>query len=383
MKLKKILSLVMVCVASVAQVGVVTQAMAQSTISSMLNALEYSWKNLGFYLGLSDKKITSLKDVIDLPNELYFDVDGRSAQHGLIIPRDKSLPAIKVDHAKTGGNEYVLTFPNGFKVLATKQPSTGIFFTTEPYYYNFKFVEKEALTVPVKPKLREMPTLDLQSMSEAQLEFSQSYNDRYEPYNLSALEDSFKEIHADQIKILKYLFKDFSYSKKISVDDLKYMNKILGDHTYMVLPHSDSEWFGSEYVHGVSAYIDYAGFVRGSVEDSAPLKSYLKGDDASVVLLEFPPSNKFVLTSLNEIISRINAVNPDETEILEIAQIYKDYMSLHPFYDGNGRTARALLDFVLLKSGYPAIKEHNVQTARIHWKSVEEVAVAISERIGY
>lgn len=40
----------------------------------------------------------------------------------------------------------------------------------------------------------------------------------------------------------------------------------------------------------------------------------------------------------------------------EIARLVKRYIAIHPFVDGNGRTARMLLDFMLLKSGRPPLE---------------------------
>ncbi len=37
------------------------------------------------------------------------------------------------------------------------------------------------------------------------------------------------------------------------------------------------------------------------------------------------------------------------------AQIHVDFVKIHPFIDGNGRTARLLLNFELMKEGYPPI----------------------------
>lgn len=38
-----------------------------------------------------------------------------------------------------------------------------------------------------------------------------------------------------------------------------------------------------------------------------------------------------------------------------ISQFHIDYLMIHPFYDGNGRTARILTNILLLACGYPVI----------------------------
>jgi Fic family protein len=41
--------------------------------------------------------------------------------------------------------------------------------------------------------------------------------------------------------------------------------------------------------------------------------------------------------------------------IARAALVHSDFVKIHPFIDGNGRTARLLLNFELMKSGYPPI----------------------------
>jgi hypothetical protein len=41
--------------------------------------------------------------------------------------------------------------------------------------------------------------------------------------------------------------------------------------------------------------------------------------------------------------------------ILRAVRLHVDFVGIHPFVDGNGRTARLLLNLELIKAGYPAI----------------------------
>ncbi|WP_163854304.1 Fic family protein [Paenibacillus elgii] len=40
---------------------------------------------------------------------------------------------------------------------------------------------------------------------------------------------------------------------------------------------------------------------------------------------------------------------------IKAAMVHSDFVKIHPFIDGNGRTARLLLNFELMKNGYPPI----------------------------
>ncbi|WP_294824442.1 Fic family protein, partial [uncultured Flavobacterium sp.] len=48
-------------------------------------------------------------------------------------------------------------------------------------------------------------------------------------------------------------------------------------------------------------------------------------------------------------------VDPDFNPILLAAEFHYKFILIHPFDDGNGRTARILMNFILMKFGYPPV----------------------------
>lgn len=63
--------------------------------------------------------------------------------------------------------------------------------------------------------------------------------------------------------------------------------------------------------------------------------------------------------------------------------VHIDFVGIHPFIDGNGRTARLLLNFELMKNGYPPIvieKEHRSEyyTALDHAHTSGDRAMFVS-----
>ncbi|MDE1725547.1 MAG: Fic family protein, partial [Thaumarchaeota archaeon] len=66
-----------------------------------------------------------------------------------------------------------------------------------------------------------------------------------------------------------------------------------------------------------------------------------------------PPPPHEISNFMVSLVDLINN-NPDELTPIELAaQVHYDLSWIHPFSDGNGRVARLLLNFVLLRHGYP------------------------------
>lgn len=45
----------------------------------------------------------------------------------------------------------------------------------------------------------------------------------------------------------------------------------------------------------------------------------------------------------------------DYHPVIKASLLHGEFVKIHPFIDGNGRTARLILNFELMKYGYPAI----------------------------
>ena len=75
-----------------------------------------------------------------------------------------------------------------------------------------------------------------------------------------------------------------------------------------------------------------------------------------------------VLTSIREWMSRANQVN-GATSLLEIIRLYRDFVYIHPFTDGNGRSARVLLDALMMRAGFPPVPHSRALTQDVVFKS--------------
>ncbi len=47
-----------------------------------------------------------------------------------------------------------------------------------------------------------------------------------------------------------------------------------------------------------------------------------------------------------------------DNPLMVACDLHYEFVSIHPFTDGNGRTARLLFNFALLKNGYPLTVIH-------------------------
>ena len=66
-----------------------------------------------------------------------------------------------------------------------------------------------------------------------------------------------------------------------------------------------------------------------------------------------PPSASKIQPSINELL-QTTVRNPDELKPIELAAFFHHKLvNIHPFIDGNGRTARLLTNLILMRNGYP------------------------------
>jgi len=68
-----------------------------------------------------------------------------------------------------------------------------------------------------------------------------------------------------------------------------------------------------------------------------------------------PPPSSEVRQQMNELLDWLRR-NPDEHSPIELAAVFHHrFVQIHPFIEGNGRTARLVMNAILMKNGYPFI----------------------------
>jgi Fic family protein len=117
-------------------------------------------------------------------------------------------------------------------------------------------------------------------------------------------------------------------------------------------------------------------FVEDLVKKREPLSEWQIKSIHQLILKNIDDKNAGVCRKTNVIISGADHVSPDalcvesemqgfiqwyRTEALALhpveraARVHADFVKIHPFVDGNGRTSRLLMNLELLKSGFPPV----------------------------
>lgn len=133
-----------------------------------------------------------------------------------------------------------------------------------------------------------------------------------------SLKDQLEAInHAKAVELIKQLAKERKGHQFVTENDIKAIHKI-------ILNNINDDWAGNYRLTEV--------FIRGS--------------DA-----EFPSPNA-VLYAMREFIQWLQ--DQQESHPVRVAaDAHFKFVSIHPFIDGNGRTARLLMNLILMIHGYP------------------------------
>ncbi|MDR1183282.1 MAG: Fic family protein [Coriobacteriales bacterium] len=101
--------------------------------------------------------------------------------------------------------------------------------------------------------------------------------------------------------------------------------------------------------------------IRGIEDDSAGTfrnsrvvvgRHIIKGDKVSIQVKHEPPSHdrEHIEQAIRQLIEWVETA--DVLPIIKISMFHHQYVYIHPFVDGNGRTVRLLTALLLLKAGY-------------------------------
>ncbi|AEG61075.1 Fic family protein [Desulforamulus ruminis] len=88
-----------------------------------------------------------------------------------------------------------------------------------------------------------------------------------------------------------------------------------------------------------------------------------------------PPMNSLVPPRMRELIDWLYSGEVKDLHSIEkVARFHHDFVYIHPFIDGNGRTGRLLMNLLLMQDGYPVAV---IKTAKRHeyYKALEKASI--------
>lgn len=99
-------------------------------------------------------------------------------------------------------------------------------------------------------------------------------------------------------------------------------------------------------------------------------------DSASNEIIYLPPEAKDVPTLMAAMVAWVNQAEKDGVPIPVIAALaHYQFVTIHPYYDGNGRTARLLATFILQRGGYGlkgffSLEEHHARDLEGYYQAL-------------
>lgn len=85
-----------------------------------------------------------------------------------------------------------------------------------------------------------------------------------------------------------------------------------------------------------------------------------------------------VSQKINSLIRKINRIDK-KTSFIQILEIHREFIFTHPFTEGNGRTSRVLLDYMIMKAGFYPLK-HNMKSRDVVYQTLEELAASFFDQ---
>ena len=116
--------------------------------------------------------------------------------------------------------------------------------------------------------------------------------------------------------------------------------------------HKLYELVKDDYVLNSKDILELHGLVLRSIEDD--YAGRLRNAGVRISGANFvPPNARKVTEYLDSLIDYINT-NPQELNPIELATVFHHkFVWIHPFFDGNGRTVRLVMNLLLMRHGFP------------------------------
>jgi Fic family protein len=145
---------------------------------------------------------------------------------------------------------------------------------------------------------------------------------------------------------------------RVVLEGITVGGKLLREH-FEAINHRDAIYYVEDVVHKAEPLSEWQIrnlhrlVLKNINDDNAGV--YRKVNVAIAGARHRPPGLLLVPEQMRDLMRWYDTESADLHPILRAARLHVDFVKIHPFVDGNGRTARLLLNLELLKAGYPPI----------------------------
>lgn len=203
----------------------------------------------------------------------------------------------------------------------------------------------------------------------------------------------YRPVNSEQLKQIDNYFKiDLTYSSnalegntltlsetKILIEDgITVSGKPLKDYLeaeghskaydYLLSIAKDSSLLITEDMIKKFHYLFYSGIDPEHAGKYRDIQVYISGTEY------IPPASSNVPELMKELADKINNSLKNHHPVIAAAYAHKWLVDIHPFIDGNGRTARLLMNLILINKGYgvtsihPVLRNEYIQSLRLSQK---------------
>ena len=120
-------------------------------------------------------------------------------------------------------------------------------------------------------------------------------------------------------------------------------------------------------------------FIKDIAQKKEPISERVLLDIHAIVIISgskhIPPQPYLLQPKMDELFQWYEANKDSMPPVVLAAQMHEKLVSVHPVIDGNGRTARLVMNLILMQHGYPIanIKGDN-ETRRRYYETLEEAS---------
>ncbi|MBS1985590.1 MAG: Fic family protein [Bdellovibrionales bacterium] len=167
-------------------------------------------------------------------------------------------------------------------------------------------------------------------------------------------------------------------TKDISLQSISDANSLMMEKLLSGAPLTEediSNWNKTLLSNGTNTSASNAGHIRGTFKEGRDLRkseAQVTTGAPGIPFVNLAPPHE-VSERLFSLLEAANNIGY-RSSLEQIAELQHEFIAIHPFTDGNGRTSRIFTDFLLMKAHFPPLPHSYDETRVILFHSPEEIA---------